>query len=346
MTSHSYDVVIIGGGPAGLGAALTLSRARRRVLVVDAGRPRNARAAHAHNYLGREGVPPLELLAIGRDEVAGYGGEVRSGTVTSIDRLASSGFRVEVTDDGGCSTVEARRVLLATGLVDDLPAIPGLADRWGRDVLHCPYCHGWEARDQTVGIIGAGPASVHQALLWRQWTDDVILFGNDVVELTAEDRTKLLARGIAVVAGKVTRLVVVDDALAGVELVDGSSVPVRFAVVLPIAHADDAPLTKLGLHVVEQRMGPQPVGTVVPKTDPGGATGVPGVWVAGNAGDHRAQVIVSAADGVMVGAQINFDLVDEDTARAVALHPFTPELEQEVCERVLGDRRHGIDASA
>lgn len=342
MTSHSYDVVIIGGGPAGLGAALTLSRARRRVLVVDAGRPRNARAAHAHNYLGREGIPPLELLAAGRDEVAGYGGEVRSGTVTSIDRLESGGFRIDITD----STVEARRVLLATGLVDDLPAIPGLADRWGRDVLHCPYCHGWEARDQAVGIIGAGPASVQQALLWRQWTDDVVLFGNDAVEPADEDRTKLVARGIAVVAGKVARLIVADDALAGVELADGSSVPVRFAVVLPIAHADDAPLTKLGLHVVEQRMGDQPVGTVVPKTDRSGATEVPGVWVAGNAGDHRAQVIVSAADGVMVGAQINFDLLDEDTAQAVALHPFTPELEQEVCERVLGDRRHGIDRSA
>jgi thioredoxin reductase len=342
MTSHSYDVVIIGGGPAGLGAALTLSRARRRVLVIDAGRPRNAQAAHAHNYLGREGVPPLELLAIGRAEVAGYGGEVRSGTVTAVERLASGRFRV----DTGDSTVEARRLLVATGLVDELPAIPGLAERWGRDVLHCPYCHGWEARDQAVGIIGAGPASVHQALLWRQWTDDVVLFGNDVVELTDEDRAKLLARGIAVVAGKVERLVVVDDALAGIELADGSTVPARFAVVLPIAHADDAPLTKLGLHVVEQWMGPQPVGTAVPKRDPSGATDVPGVWVAGNAGDHRAQVIVSAADGVMVGAQINIDLVDEDTARAVALHPFTPELEREVCERVLGDRRHGIDWSA
>ena len=341
MTSDSYDVVIIGGGPAGLGAALTLSRARRRVLVVDAGRPRNAPAAHAHNYLGREGVPPLELLAIGRDEVAGYGGEVRAGTVTSVTRLGPGGFRVAIGD----STVEARRVLLATGLVDDLPAIAGLADRWGRDVLHCPYCHGWEARDQVVGIIGAGPASVHQALLWRQWTDDVVLFANDVVELTEEDRTRLVARGVVVVAGKVERLVVVDDALAGVELADGSSVAVRFAVVLPVAHADNALLTTLGLHVIEQRMGTQPVGTVVPKSDPSGATGVPGVWVAGNAGDHRAQVIVSAADGVMVGAQINFDLVDEDTARAVASHPFTPELEREVCERVLGDRRHGIEPS-
>lgn len=349
MTSHSgneYDVVIIGGGPAGLSAALTLSRARRRVLVVDAGHPRNARAAHAHNYLGREGVPPLELLAIGRDEVAGYGGEVRAGTVTSVERPDPfSRFRVSVLDDTGESTVDARRVLLATGLVDDLPPIPGLADRWGRDVLHCPYCHGWEARGQTIGIIGAGPASIHQALLWRQWTDEVVLFGNDVVELTDEDRVKLAARGIAVVAGRVERLVVEQDTLTGIALADGTSVAVHFAVVLPIAHADDALLAKVGLRAVEQRMGEQPIGSVLPRSGPSGATDVPGVWVAGNAGDHRAQVIAAAADGVMVGAQINFDLIDEDTARAVAAHPFTPELEQEVCERVLGDRRHGIDAS-
>ena len=341
MTSDSYDVVIIGGGPAGLGAALTLSRARRRVLVVDAGRPRNARAAKAHGYLGREGVPPLELLAIGRAEVTGYGAEVRTGTVTSVQRLPSGLFRIGTGD----STVDARRVLLATGLVDDLPAIAGIEDRWGRDVLHCPYCHGWEARDQVVGIIGAGPASVHQALLWRQWAE-VILFGNDTVELTDEDHTRLSARGIAVVTGRVARLVVEDDVLTGVELVDGSVVAVRFAVVLPIAHADDSLVLPLGLPAVEQRMGAQPVGTVLPTTGPFGTTEVPGVWVAGNAGDHRAQVIVSAADGVLVGARINLDLVDEDTARAVALHPFTPELEQQVCERVLGDRRHGIDVSA
>ncbi|HEY4018200.1 MAG TPA: NAD(P)/FAD-dependent oxidoreductase [Pseudonocardiaceae bacterium] len=342
MTSHSYDVVIIGGGPAGLGAGLTLSRARRRVLVVDAGRPRNRSAAHAHNYLGREGVPPLELLAIGRDEVAGYGGEVRAGTVTSVTRLDSGGFRVHI---AGQSTVDARRVLLATGLVDDLPPIPGIADRWGRDVLHCPYCHGWETRDRPVGIIGVGPGSIHQALLWRQWTDEVTLLTNDVVEPTDEDRVKLAARGITVVAGKVERLVVEDDALTGIELGDGVVVAMDFAVVLPVAHAEDGPLAELGLRAVEQQMAGAPVGTVLPKASPSGATEVPGVWVAGNVGDHRAQVIVSAADGVMVGAQINFDLVDEDTARAVAAYPFTPEMEREVCDRVLADRRHGLTPS-
>ncbi len=345
MTSHSYDVVIIGGGPAGLSAALTLSRARRRVLVVDAGSPRNAPAAHAHNYLGREGVPPLELLAIGRTEVARYGGEIRAGTVTSVERIDSGEFRVSVTDDTDESTVDARRILLATGLIDDLPDIAGIRQRWGRDVLHCPYCQGWEVRGRTVGIIAVGPGSIHQALLWRGWTDQLVFFANDAVELSEQDRTRFAARGIAVVSGRIEGLRVDDDTLTGVDLADGTVVAVHAAVVLPIAHADDGMLAKLGLHAVEQFMGDQPIGTAIPAVDPSGATEVPGVWVAGNVGDHRAQVISSAAAGVQVGAAINADLINEDTARAVARYPFTPELEQEVCERVLGDRRHGIDVS-
>ena len=168
---------------------------------------------------------------------------------------------------------------------------------------------------------------------------------NDLVEPTDEDRAKLAARGIPVVAGKIERLVVANDALTGIELADGTVLAVDFAVVLPIAHAGDALLAELGLHAVEQRMGEQRIGTALPKSGPSGASEVPGVWIAGNVGDHRAQVIAAAADGVQVGAQINFDLIDEDTARAVALHPFTPELEQQVCERVLGDRRRGLSAS-
>src|ERR1700722_1763654 len=147
---EQYDVVIVGGGVAGLSAALTLGRARRSVLVVDAGAPRNAPAGHVHNYLGREGMPPGGMLAAGRAEVTGYGGQVVSGTVTSAQFLNgqdnAGGFRVGL---AGGRAAGARRLLVTTGLVDELPDVPGVAELWGRAILHCPYCHGWEVRDQA-----------------------------------------------------------------------------------------------------------------------------------------------------------------------------------------------------
>ena len=144
MRSDEYDVVVVGGGAAGLSGALTLARAGRSVLVVDDGTPRNAPAGHVHNYLGREGTPPAELYAIGRGEVAGYGGEVVDGRVTAA-RREHDGFAVTVDGD---REVRARRLLVTTGLVDELPDLPGLAEQWGRGVLHCPFCHGAEVRGQ------------------------------------------------------------------------------------------------------------------------------------------------------------------------------------------------------
>jgi thioredoxin reductase len=148
-----YDVAVVGGGAAGLSGALALARARRSVLVVDAGEPRNAPAGHVHNYLGREGTPPAELLAAGRDEVTQYGGEIVTGRVASAAREGDV-FRLNLAGGG---TVHARRLLVTTGLVDELPDVPGLAEQWGRGVLHCPYCHGWEVRDQRIGVLATGP---------------------------------------------------------------------------------------------------------------------------------------------------------------------------------------------
>jgi thioredoxin reductase len=164
-TGPAVDVVVAGGGLAGLAGALTLARARRSVLVVDAGQPRNAPAAHAHGYLSRDGVPPLELLASGRAEVAGYGGTIIAGTVTSLTRLPGGGFAVTLADG---TSRRARRVLVATGLVDEYPDIPGLAERWARDVVHCPFCFGWELRDAPLGVLATGPQAATQALMWRQ----------------------------------------------------------------------------------------------------------------------------------------------------------------------------------
>jgi thioredoxin reductase len=315
-----YDVVVVGGGAAGLSGAVALARARRRVLVVDAGEPRNAPAGHVHNYLAREGVPPGALLAAGRAEAAAYGAEVIAATVTSARRLdgpldgPEGGFAVELADGG---SVRARRLLVTTGLVDELPAVPGVAERWGRDVLHCPYCHGWEVRDRAIGIIGTGPLAVHGALLWRQLSVDVVLFRNTAPALSEEQAEQLAARGVRVVEGEVAALEIADDRIAGVRLRSGECVPREVVVVAPRFVARAGVLAGLGLETADLEMGGQVLGSHVP-ADPSGATAAPGVWVAGNIADLTAQVVTAAAAGLKAGAAINADLVAEDAARAVA----------------------------
>jgi thioredoxin reductase len=306
-----YDVVVVGGGAAGLSGALALARARRTVLVIDAGEPRNAPAGHVHNYLGREGTPPGELLAIGRGEVAGYGGQVTTGSVTGTQRL-DDGFRVDLADG---RAVRARRLLVTTGLTDELPDLPGLRELWGSDVLHCPYCHGWEVRDRAIGILG-GPLGVHAALLWRQWSPDVTLFRHTGPELTDDEREQLEARGITVVEGEVAALEASVGRLSGVRLRDGGIVARDAVVVAPRFTANSAVLRSLGLETVEQEIYGAVVGSYVP-SEPTGATAVPGVWVAGNVANLQAQVIASAAAGLTTAAQLNADLIAEDTRRAV-----------------------------
>jgi thioredoxin reductase (NADPH) len=315
-TQQQYDVVIIGGGAAGLSGAVALARSRRSVLVVDAGQPRNAPADGVHNYLGREGTPPGELLALGRAELAGYGGQVVSGVVTATRREDDGTFRVTM-DDG--REVSARRLLVATGLVDELPDLPGVAERWGRDVLHCPFCHGWEVRDQAIGILATGPNAVHQALLFRQLSADVLFFRHTGPELPAEEAEQLAALGVRMVDGEVAALEVTGDRLTGVRLVSGEVVPRSAVVVAPRFTANDGVLASLGLEATAQEMRGAVVGSAV-AADATGATAVPGVWVAGNVSDMSAQVVVSAAAGLRAGAMINADLVMEDARRAVAAH--------------------------
>ncbi|GAA3169595.1 NAD(P)/FAD-dependent oxidoreductase [Blastococcus jejuensis] len=311
-----YDVVVIGGGAAGLAGAVTVARARRTVLVVDAGQPRNAPAAGIHNYLGREGARPADLLADGRAELAGYGGTVVDGVVSTARREDDGTFRVAL--DGG-REVSARRLLVATGLVDELPDVPGLADRWGRDVLHCPYCHGWEVRDQPIGILATGPNAMHQALLFRQLSEDVVFFLHSGPGLAPEQTEQLTALGVRMVDGEVTGIEVTDDRLTGVRLVTGEVVPRSALVVAPVFTARAGVLDALGVPAMDQEMAGHVVGSAVP-ADPTGATSVPGVWVAGNVSDLSAQVVVSAAAGLRAGAMINADLVAEDARVAVAAH--------------------------
>ena len=210
-----YDAVVVGGGAGGLSGALALVRSRRSVLVIDSGQPRNAPAAHMHNYLTRDGTPPSELLAIGRDEVTGYGGEIMAGFVTSIEHANQAedrpGFKVGLTDG---SSVYGRRVLVATGLIDELPDLPGIRERWGRDVIHCPFCHGWEVQDQAIGILSTGPMAVHSAQMFRQLSADVVLFQHTGPQISEEQREELAARNIAVVEGEVEALEIQDDGSA------------------------------------------------------------------------------------------------------------------------------------
>lgn len=343
-TNQRYDVVVVGGGAAGLSGALALSRARRSVLVIDGGSPRNAPASHVHNYLGREGTPPQELLAIGREEAAGYGAEIVEGTVVSAEKLPDGGFRV-VREDG--TAVDARRLLVTTGLIDELPPVAGLAERWGREVLHCPYCHGWEVRDLPIGILAVGPMAVHQALLWRQWSDDITLFLHTAPDPGDEEYEQLAARGIAVVDGEVAGLEVTGDRLTGVRLAGGRVVPREAVVVQPRFTARSAVLDGLGLRPTELEMGGQVIGSYI-EADQTGATEVPGVWVAGNVANLMEQVIGAANAGLRAGALINADLVTDDTRRAVEARrtaPFSADAERDVTERVLGNRRHGLQGT-
>ncbi len=300
-----YDVVIIGGGAAGLSAALVLCRARRRVLVVDAGQPRNAPATHMHGYLSRDGIAPADFAVVGRREVNGYGGEFLDGTVTSLVPDGGSGFWILLADG---RRVSARRLVVATGLHDELPEVPGLAGRWAIDVLHCPYCHGHEVRDRQLGVLGGTPGAVRYAQVVRQWTHDLVYFTPPGL-LTATERNQLLARAIGVVEGTVDGLVIDNaDHLRGVQMQDGCVIPRDALFVPPQFVPSSSLLMDLAVEVDHE-------GWVT--TDRTGRTSVAGVWAAGNVVDPRAQVVTAAGAGSAAAIALNADLVEEDVRHAV-----------------------------
>ncbi|MCW2756910.1 MAG: Thioredoxin reductase [Nocardioidaceae bacterium] len=309
------DVIVIGGGPAGLAGATTLARARRRVVVVDAGQPRNAKADGVHSYLSRDGTAPGDLLAVGREELASYGGTLVPGTATTA-RALDDGFDVTLADG---STLTARRLLVTTGAVDELPDVPGLAEQWGSGVVHCPYCHGWEVRDQRIAVLATNLAAVmHAGLLWSQWSDDVTVLLHEQQAPAAEQAALLEARGVRVLAGRVERVVSAEDGrLVGVD-VDGSRVDCSALVVPSFVRASSSVLDALGVVPQDFAMAGTVVGTYVAVDAMTGATSVPGVYAAGNITSPAAQVISSAAAGVMAAAQINMALVMADASAAVA----------------------------
>ena len=228
---------------------------------------------------------------------------------SSSSRTASSeatpGFTFRL--EGG-RVLGARHVLLTTGAADELPEVAGARERWGRDFLHCPYCHGWEVRDRPIGVLATGPDSVEHAHLLRQWSDDVVLFTHTVA-VTADERAGLGVRGIAVVDGEVSRLVVTDDRLRAVELVDGQRVAREAVFIRPALRAHpDGLAASLGCGLL--------AGGLV-RADADGRTSAPGVWAAGNAANPRAQVITAAGEGSAVAIAINTELVQGEIAAAV-----------------------------
>jgi thioredoxin reductase len=310
----TVDAVVIGGGAAGLNGALILARSRRSVVVIDSGSPRNAPAEAVHGLLALDGTPPSEILRRGRDQVRQYGGRVVHGEVVSAEPAAPSDdgdLRFTVTLANGRS-ITARRILVATGLTDVLPEVPGLAEHWGHSVVHCPYCHGWEMRDEPIGVLATGPVSIDHAYLYRQLTEDLTYFTHGT-DLDEDSRARFAARGIRVIDTPVTEVVDDEDgALAGVRLADGQVVARRVLAVLGQLQIRAQGLEGLGLPLQDLPNKGRSFAS-----GKAGATEVPGVWVAGNATDLVAQVGASAAAGALAGADINRMLAIADTDAAL-----------------------------
>jgi thioredoxin reductase len=318
----SYDVVIMGGGPAGLSAALTLGRARRRVLVCDAGPRRNARATHMHNFVTRDGATPDQFREVAREQLGHYPSvEVRDAPASALTGEKGA-FQVEV----GGETVHTRRALLATGMLDqldELGPIEGLAELWGRAVAQCPYCHGWEARDRPWAYLARAHGSPAQAaqphgaqaqaahlhaftLQLRAWTSEITVLTNGTLELGAETRALLEGAGLVVETAPIVRLVGREGRLEAIELSGGARVPCELLFVHPpqrqvalveaLVAARGLALDGEGLVVVDAMRK---------------ETSIAGVYAAGDLTTRMQAAIAAAASGMQAGAMINMDLAME-----------------------------------
>ena len=301
MTSARYDVVIVGAGPAGLSAALMLGRCRRSVLVCDTGRPRNAAAQSIHGYLTRDGVPPQEFLALARRELATYASvELRQVEVT--DAVCVSEKEFDVTLAPG-DHVRARKLLLATGVVDNLPQIDGFRELYGRSVFHCPYCDGWEVRDQPLAIYGRGARGLGLSLELTAWSHDLVLCTDGPSEIDEEGHARLARHGIAIRQDRVLRLEGRDGLLERIVFEDGDPLP-RRAVFFTAGQWQRSDLSiRLGCDFNEK-------GTV--RTGKYETTHIAGLYVAGDASRAVQWVVVAAAEGAEAAFAINTDLIKQD----------------------------------
>lgn len=286
-----HDAIIVGGSFAGLSAALQLARARRRVLLVDAGKPRNRFAAHSHGFLGQDGRTPAEIVSTARAQLLAYP------TVRILDdevvEAAHGGDAFRVRLASGHDT-HAARLVLATGVVDELPPVPGLAERWGRTVLHCPYCHGYEVAGGTLGVLATLPGSVHQALLVADW-GDVVLFADETFALDDAQRAALAARGVRIEPMPVRAMTTATDGGEIVQLADGRDVALSALFVATTTRPASPLAESLGCAFDDGPQGP------VIRVDAKQATTVAGVFAAGDAANPMSNATLASSAGVLAG---------------------------------------------
>ena len=301
--SSLYDVVIVGAGPAGLSAALILGRARRTVLICDNGRPRNAASHALHGYLTRDGIHPREFLAIGRKELTPYT-TVSLRDIGVADAACEADGRFKVTLADGTS-VRSRKLLLATGVCDNLPEIPGVQAMYGRSVFHCPYCDGWEIRDQPIAIYGQEHRGIGLSLELTAWSRDLVLCTDGPGGIGGDDRARLARNGIRIREERVAALEGRDGMLERIVFESGEPLP-RRAMFFSAGQFQRSQLAvRLGCEVSEK-------GTVW--TGKYESTHLPGLYVAGDASRAVQWVIVAAAEGAEAAFAINTDLINEDLA--------------------------------
>jgi thioredoxin reductase len=299
-----WDCIVVGGGAAGLSAGLVLGRARRRTLVVDAGAPSNRVAHGIGGLLGHDGRPPADLYALGRDELAAYPSvEVRPGEVLDAERR-DGGFVAEL--DGG-RRESTRRLLLATGMDYRPPDVPGIAERWGRSVFHCPFCHGWEVRGGALGVLDPGPTGAVRAPLLRMWSDDVVLLTDGPHRLDADALARLAAAGVVLDERPVAELRGPGDELTAVVLADGSERALDGLLVAVTLHQRSPLAARLGAATAD----PTPLVADAVEAGPTGETTVPGLYVAGDLSGQMQSVANAVAAGSMTAAMVVHGLADE-----------------------------------
>jgi thioredoxin reductase len=295
-----YDVVIVGGSAAGLSAALVLGRSRRKVLVCDTNQPRNGPSPTAHSIFTRDGTPPADLLAIGRGQLDAYGVEVRSIAVTHAQAADQDVFLLVLANG---EQVRSRKVLLATGVRDVLPPIAGIEQFWGISVLHCPYCHGWEVRDQPIAVLSSCETAVYLAYLLRNWSRDLALCTNGFGQLSEAERDRIASLNIPIYERPIAQLEGEQAQLEGIRFADGTLLKRRSLFVRPTQEQRSYLAHDLGCELGE--------GGII-KVDEQGQTSVMGIYAAGDMMRQMQQIIFAAADGARAAMAINHTFVQEE----------------------------------